>query len=176
MTPTHVRMMAAYGAWMNGRMLDRCGKLTDAERKRDLGAFFKSIHGTFDHINYGDVAWMGRLTGSPMPAKRIGEVTHESWRDLGSARRALDLRITDWAAGVTEGWLAETMSYVSVTDGKTRVLPRWVLATHMFNHGTHHRGQLTTLMKQFGIDPGVTDLPWLPALYDGSVLPAAAQM
>jgi len=176
MTPAHVRMMAAYGAWMNGCMLDRCTTLTDAERKRDLGAFFKSIHGTFDHINYGDVSWMGRLTGSPMPAKRIGEITHESWSDLDAARRALDLRMTDWAAGVTEAWLAETMSYVSVNDGKTRVLPRWILVTHMFNHGTHHRGQLSTLMKQLGIDPGVTDLPWLPALYDGSVLRGTVQM
>jgi uncharacterized damage-inducible protein DinB len=55
------------------------------------------------------------------------------------------------------------------------ILPRWVLVTYMFNHATHHRGQLTTLMKQLGIDPGVTDLPWLPALYDGTVL-SATQM
>jgi hypothetical protein len=53
-------MMAAYGAWMNGRMLDLCGKLTDAERKRDLGAFFRSIHGTFDHLVYGaSLGWDG---------------------------------------------------------------------------------------------------------------------
>jgi uncharacterized damage-inducible protein DinB len=170
MTPTHARMMAAYGAWMNGRLLDLCGGLGDAERKRDLGAFFRSIHGTFDHLVYGDVAWMGRFTGSPMPAKRIGEVVHEAWEELAAARRAMDRRIEAWAAGLGEVWLAETMAYVSVNDGKTRVLPRWVLVTHMFNHGTHHRGQLTTLMKQLGVDPGVTDLPWLPALYDGSVL------
>ena len=170
MTPTHVRMMAAYGAWMNGRVLDLCGTLTDAERRRDLGAFFKSVHGTFDHLIYGDVAWMGRFTGSPMPTMRIGIIVHESWDELAAARRALDNRMEDWAAEVTETRLAETMSFVSVSDGKTRILPRWVLVAHMFNHGTHHRGQLTTLMKQLGIDPGVTDLPWLPALYDGSVL------
>jgi uncharacterized damage-inducible protein DinB len=172
MTPLHVRMMAAYGGWMNGRLLDLCGGLSDAERKRDLGAFFRSIHGTFDHLIYGDVAWMGRFTGSPMPAKPIGEIVHESWDDLAAARRAMDRRIEAWAAEVAESWLAETMSYVSVNDGRTRTLPRWVLVTHMFNHGTHHRGQLTTLMKQLGIDPGVTDLPWLPALYDGTVLSA----
>jgi uncharacterized damage-inducible protein DinB len=167
--------LAAYGAWMNGRMLDLCGKLTDAERRRDLGAFFKSIHGTFDHLIHGDVAWMGRFTGSPMPIKRIGVVAHESWDELDAARRALDGRMQSWAADLTEGWLADDMSFVSVSDGKTRVLPRWVLVTHMFNHGTHHRGQLTTLMKQLGMEPGVTDLPWLPALYDGSVL-CATQM
>jgi uncharacterized damage-inducible protein DinB len=165
-------MMAAYSTWMNRRMLSLCGQLNDAERKRDLGAFFKSIHGTFDHLNYGDVAWMGRFTGTPMPSKRIGVVVHESWDELAAARCTLDGRIENWAREVTEGWLAETMSYVSVNDGKTRVLPRWVLVTHMFNHGTHHRGQLTTLMKQLGIEPGVTDLPWLPALYDGTLLNA----
>jgi len=175
MTPTHVRMMAAYGAWMNRRMLDLCGGLTDADRRRDLGAFFKSIHGTFDHLIYGDVSWMGRFTGSPMPTRRIGEIAHATWEELDTARRALDSRIEAWASDVTEPWLAETMSYVSVNDGKSRTLPRWVLVAHMFNHGTHHRGQLTTLMKQLGSDPGVTDLPWLPALYDGSVL-AGAQM
>ena len=95
-----------------------------------------------------------------------------SWDELATARRAMDSRMEDWARDVTEEWLAETMSYVSVNDGKTRILPRWVLVTHMFNHGTHHRGQLTTLMKQLGIEPGVTDLPWLPALYDGTVLSA----
>jgi len=175
MTPTYARTMAAYGAWMNGRMLEKCCALTDAERKRDLGAFFRSLHGTFDHLTYGDVAWMGRFTGSSMPTKRIGEILYESWADLDAARRAMDQRMVDWAATVTEAWLAESMSYVSVNDGKTRILPRWVLVTHMFNHGTHHRGQLTTLMKQLGVDPGVTDLPWLPALYDGSVL-SATQM
>jgi uncharacterized damage-inducible protein DinB len=171
-TPTYVRMMAAYNTWMNGRMLYLCGQLTDAERRRDVGAFFKSIHGTFDHLIYGDVAWMGRFTGSPMPTKRIGVIAHESWDELAAARRAMDNRMEDWAREVTEAWLAETMSYVSVNDGKTRILPRWVLVAHMFNHGTHHRGQLTTLMKQLGIEPGVTDLPWLPALYDGTVLNA----
>lgn len=105
-----------------------------------------------------------------MPAGRIGAIAHSIWAELDVARRALDSRIEAWAADVTEPWLAETMSYVSVNDGKTRTLPRWVLVAHMFNHGTHHRGQLTTQMKQLGLDPGVTDLPWLPALYDGSVL------
>jgi uncharacterized damage-inducible protein DinB len=104
---------------MNGRMLDLCGRLADAERRRDLGAFFRSIHGTFDHLIYGDVSWMGRFTGGPMPAKRIGEVAYETWEELAAARRALDQRMEAWAGDVTERWLGETMSYVSVNDGKT---------------------------------------------------------
>ncbi len=175
MEPAYVRMMAAYGAWMNERMLERCGGLADEERRRDLGAFFGSVHGTFDHLIYGDIAWMGRFTGSAMPCGPIGDIGHESWSDLAAARRALDRQMKMWADRVSEAWLAESMAYSSAVDGQTRILPRWVLVTHMFNHGTHHRGQLTTLMKQLGIDPGITDLPWLPGLYDGSLLAAAAQ-
>jgi len=62
---------------------------------------------------------MGRFTGGPMPAKRIGEVAYETWEELAAARRALDQRMEAWAGDVTERWLGETMSYVSVNDGKT---------------------------------------------------------
>lgn len=174
--PDYVRTMAAYGAWMNGRLLDLCGGLSDEARRRDLGAFFRSIHGTFDHIIFGDTAWMGRFTGSAMPGKPAGEIAHESWGGLDAARRALDRRMIAWAESVTGAWLSGHMTYTSGIDGKTRTLPRWVLVTHMFNHGTHHRGQLSTLLKQLGIDPGTTDLPWLPYLYDGSLMQGTAQM
>ena len=79
---------------------------------------------------------------------------------LANEREATDRRILDWAGGVTSEWLAGTLAYRSRVDGRTRELPRAVAAMHFFNHGTHHRGQLTTLMKQAGVDPGVTDLPW----------------
>ena len=69
-----------------------------------------------------------------------------------------------WASTVTPAWLDSTLEYVARTDGKTRQLSAAVATVHLFNHGTHHRGQLTTLMKQAGVDPGVTDLPWLPGL------------
>jgi len=54
--------------------------------------------------------------------------------------------------------------YTNNVDQKTRVLSAWMLVTHLFNHQTHHRGQLTTLIKQLGYEPGITDLPWLPEL------------
>ncbi len=54
-----------------------------------------------------------------------------------------------------------------MVDGATRTLPRWVMVTQMFNHQTHHRGQATTLLKQLGAEPGITDIPWLPALHTG---------
>lgn len=170
MTPDYVRMMAAYSTWMNQRLFSQCGRMSEEERRHDAGAFFRSIHGTLDHLVYGDCAWMARFDGGAPAQGAIGTIAHEGWAELVEVRRSLDSRITAWAESVTGHWLTEPMSYRSVVDGKTRTLPRWVLVAHMFNHGTHHRGQLTTLMKQRGVDPGVTDLPWMPALYEPGAL------
>jgi uncharacterized damage-inducible protein DinB len=75
---------------------------------------------------------------------------------LARERETTDRLMLDWAGKVSSAWLAAPLSYVSRVDGKTRSLPAAVAAVHMFNHGTHHRGQLTTLMNQAGIDPGLT--------------------
>ena len=56
--------------------------------------------------------------------------------------------------------------YELMAEYNKRSLPRWMLAVNLFNHQTHHRGQITTLMKQLGVDPGTTDIPWLPCLQD----------
>jgi len=80
------------------------------------------------------------------------------------AHKKLDDEIVAWAQTLSEDWLQSPSTYTSSVDGKTRTLPTWVLVVHMFNHQTHHRGQLTTLLKQLGVDPGITDIPWLPAL------------
>ena len=77
-------------------------------------------------------------------------------------REALDRRIVGWAIGLTDEWLAESLTYTSKVDGKTRTVANWVLVTHMFNHQTHHRGQVTTLLSQMGLDMGTTDLPFMP--------------
>ena len=58
---------------------------------------------------------------------------------------------------------------MSVVNPKLRRIPLWVAVTHFFNHQTHHRGQLTTLLVQRGIDPCVTDLIRLPELQRESV-------
>src|SRR3954469_7307811 len=57
-TPAYVRLMAQYNAEMNRRLYDAAAQLTDAERKADRGAFWKSIHGTLTHLLWGDTQWM----------------------------------------------------------------------------------------------------------------------
>lgn len=163
---THYRLMAEYNRWMNRKLFEVCAGIPDAERRRDMGAFFRSVHGTLNHLLYGDIAWMARFNGET-PDVAIGRELYADFDELRAARERMDRRILAWSRGLDTGWLESPFEYTSSVDGKTRVLPAWILVDHLFNHQTHHRGQLTTLLMQLGYDPGVTDIPWLPALQDG---------
>jgi uncharacterized damage-inducible protein DinB len=163
----YARTMGAYNRWMNERLYETCAGLPDSERRRDRGAFFKSVHGTLNHLLYGDRAWMSRFLGRDLGWKGPADELYARFEDLREARAELDRLIEEWAARLQEPWLAQGFTYTSRIDGRTRTFPAWLLVTHMFNHQTHHRGQLTTLLSQLGVDPGVTDLPWLPGLTSG---------
>jgi len=158
----YCELMARYNHWMNERLYLQCAKLSDAERKHDRGAFFGSIHGTLNHLLWGDRMWMGRFAGPPCTYPAFGADMFSDFDQLAREREATDRAMLAWAAGLSREWLASTLTYTSRVDSKARSLPAAVAVVHLFNHGTHHRGQLTTLMKQAGVDPGVTDLPWLP--------------
>ncbi|HEY9861333.1 MAG TPA: DinB family protein, partial [Candidatus Obscuribacterales bacterium] len=157
----YCQTMATYNQWMNQKLYAICSEIPDVERKRDRGAFFKSIHGTLDHLLYGDRAWLDRFVNQPFSTKVIGQELYSDFAELRQEREVCDREIIAWTETISQSWLEQSFEYTSNVDGKTRVLPTWVLVTHLFNHQTHHRGQLTTLLSQLGYDPGVTDLPWL---------------
>lgn len=166
----HYRWMARYNRWFNQRLFGAAAALTDAERKRDRGAFFGSIHATLNHIMVGDKIWLGRLRsqGRPFDVLPVSVVDLPDFRGLDMPlfddfhalcvhREAMDAAIEDMAAALTPEAVSRTMRYAN-TQGQTREHPTWQALSHLFNHQTHHRGQVTTLLMQAGIDPGVTDL------------------
>ena len=154
--------LARYNQWMNERLYDCCARLSDDERKRDVGAFFRSIHGTLNHMLVADRIWFGRFTGRAFPRAALDEELYAGFDELSAERRSMDAAIVDWAASLVPDDFARELSYTSVVNPRTRRYPLWFAVTHFFNHQTHHRGQLTTLLFQHGVDPGVTDLIWLP--------------
>lgn len=160
-SPEYCALMARYNRWMNRKLYAICADLSDEVRKQDRGAFFRSIHGTLNHLLFGDIVWMARFQQREGPKRIIAEL-HADFGELRAAREAMDARILEWTATLTPQWLVAPFSYASNVDRRVRTMPAWVLVAHLFNHQTHHRGQLTTLLSQLGIDPGVTDLPFLP--------------
>jgi len=164
--PALYRRLARYNAWMTEKAYDAAGQLSDVERKADRGAFFRSVHSTLNHLLFADRAWMRRFTGTPYEIRGMGVDLYEEFDELKAAHLAMCRDITVFADQLTSEWLAGTLEWTSVTDKTSRQRPRWLLVTHMFNHQTHHRGQLSTLLTQAGQDIGVTDLPFMPDLVE----------
>ncbi len=164
------RFVARYNRWMNQRLYAACETLSDEERKRQRGAFFGSIHHTLTHLVLADRMWLHRFASQekefaalPVAALALPEGSdytsdlHPDWPDLRETRDALDAMIERWLAEMTTDFLCSTLRYTN-TKGVQRAHPAWQAMTHFFNHQTHHRGQVTTLLTQAGVDVGVTDL------------------
>lgn len=162
MTVDYARTMAAYNRWMNERLYQTCLTLGDVERKADRKAFFHSVHGTLNHILLADRIWLGRFTGVPFKAKGLDDELFGDFAELWDARRETDAAIDDWVADLTDETLNSTLSYTSLVNPEPKQYPMALVVMHFFNHQTHHRGQVTTLLNQAGKDMGVTDLMWLP--------------
>lgn len=160
----HARLMAAYSRWMNDRLYACCATLPDGERKRDVGAYFKSIHGTLNHLLLADRVWLGRFTGKPFVVSSLAQELYGDFAELRAERKVTDVAIDAWISGLSDADLAGDLCYTTMVNPRPQRFPLWLAAAHFFNHQTHHRGQLTTLLSQRGIDPGVTDLLWLPDL------------
>ena len=163
-TGTHPHLMALYNRWMNERMYAACATLSDMQRREDMGIYFKSIHGTLDHIMWGDQGWLARFTGSEPPSVEAGTHLFGDYESLWEARRELDADILAWAKALTPEALSEPMTWSSKIHDFTTTEQRWVPVTEMFNHQTHHRGQVHAALTRFRVDMGATDMPLLPEL------------
>jgi uncharacterized damage-inducible protein DinB len=163
-TPAYVRTMAAYNRWQNRSLYGAADALSDEQRKESRGAFFGSIHGTLNHLLWGDQIWMSRFAGTPTPkAKSIKDsvAQYESWAELKAAREVFDETIVGWADRLDAAALEGDLTWFSGAAGREVTRPRGLLIAHLFNHQTHHRGQVHCLLTQCGARPEATDLPMM---------------
>lgn len=157
--PDYVTFMARYNQEMNGRWLAAAARLTDAQRRADRGAFFGSIHATFNHLLWADRVWLWRLAGAKEPThpRELSTSFVEDFEELAILRRRTDREIVDWAETVTVDFLATPIVWFAGTP-REFISPQAMRVVHMFNHQTHHRGQIHALLTAFGQDTGATDL------------------
>ena len=153
----HYQMLARYNTLANRRLYEVCARLSDAERKRVRPAFFKSIHGTLNHIMVGDRIWLARFEGSEIASTRLDAILYEDFDALGAARMSEDARIEAFASGIDEDFLGKTIRYRNHA-GNTHVDPVDLLVAHLFNHQTHHRGQIHDMLTQTDVTPPALDM------------------
>lgn len=166
----HLMLMAAYNRWMNGKLYAAAGSLTPEEVARDRGAFFGSILGTLNHLLVADRTWCGRFAGlaaarpalDPVlelpPPTALNQILFADLAELGAVRDRFDDALLAFAEALDDEVLAAPLAYRNMAGTIARRQPLWQILAHLFNHQTHHRGQITTLLSQAGIDVGATDL------------------
>lgn len=154
----HFAMLAAYNAWCNRRLYDAAEQLPDADYRADRGAFFKSLHGTLNHILVADRIWMRRCTGEGEAPTRLDAILFDDLASLRRAREAEDARIIAYIDGLSEADLSGRISYRLVTRPETVEQPLAPLLLHVFNHQTHHRGQAHGILTGLGREAPVFDL------------------
>lgn len=165
----HFELMALYNQRMNRQVYQAAEKLSADDYNKNLGAFFVSVQGTLNHILVGDLNWLRRfekhsdsyhslqqLVGFPV-AKSLKDILYSDLSQLKSARETLDNIIISWASNdLSNSNLSGKLCYKNA-KGEQNTRNFAELIHHLFNHQTHHRGQLSTLFSQLGLDVGGTD-------------------
>lgn len=158
MLKSHFAQFAAYNRWANRRLYDDAAPLPDAARKQELGLFFRSLHGTLNHLLVADRIWLHRLTGEGPEPARLDQILFEDFSELRVAREAEDARIVRSVAGWSEAELDAPFEYRTLA-GKLHRQRRADTLAHFFNHQTHHRGQAHAALTILGVaEPAPLDL------------------
>lgn len=154
----HFAMMASYNAWANARLFRMAGALADELYRKEVGAFFKSLNGTLNHILVADRIWMRRLTGLGDHPNKLNAVLFEDLSSLHAARAEEDSRIIGFVQSLAEPAFEEVLEYRMLNGAPQRQRRREILA-HLFNHQTHHRGQAHAILTVLGVaEPESLDL------------------
>ena len=142
----HYQMFGRYNAWANRRLYDAAAQLSGEQYRADRGAFFRSVHGTLNHLLATDRIWMQRFTGSGSAPDRLDAILFETLDELRPAREAEDRRIVDFVDGLDDARLAGSIRYRRVSSPEVFEQPLAPALAHWFNRQTHHRGQVHALL------------------------------
>ena len=140
-------MFAGYNAWCNERLYAAAAGLSDADYRADRGAFFKSLHGTLNHLLVGDRIWMKRFTGvGELPAS-LDAILYEDFAALRAARRSEDTLISRYVTRLSDNDLAGTIRFRTFVNPQAVEQALAPALDHFFNHQSHHRGQAHALLS-----------------------------
>ncbi|MHA1601355.1 MAG: DinB family protein [Alphaproteobacteria bacterium] len=155
---SHFPLMARFNAWANARIYDSVARLPDAAYRADCKAFFGSIHGTLNHLLLVDRLWGGRIEGVDRGIRTLDEILYEDFSALREARTNEDKRLIDLVDSLDEAQLEKPIPYRRIIgDGMEEARAGHMLIT-LFNHQTHHRGQVHVLLTQADIVPAALDV------------------
>ena len=164
---SNLQLMSQYNQWMNQKIYQAAQQLGNEVSQQDLGAFFGSISGTLNHIWVADIIWLKRFSQHPQQYPSLGhlpklssytaldQTVADDIETLNKLRQELDRTIIQWCEEIAPADLEHSLEY-SDTKGNLYNKNFGQLIQHFFNHQTHHRGQVSTLINQQRVDLGFT--------------------
>jgi uncharacterized damage-inducible protein DinB len=150
------RLLYDYNCWANHRTLDSSAALSEEQFTRDLGSSFRSVRDTLVHICGVEWLWLERWHGrSPNALRGTAEFpNHETLRRHWDE---VERNLLDYVASLTPEDIQRIIQH-KTTQGIEQAAPLWQMLQQVVNHGTYHRGQVTTMLRQLGAKPISTDL------------------
>ncbi len=155
---SHFSTLARYNAWANARLYQHAGALPDEAYRRDVGVYFKSLHGTLNHLLVADRIWLYRFTGIGEPPNKLKAIIVDDFDSLHAARTVEDARLAEFVQSLDESDFEKPFDY-TMLSGAPYCQPMGEILAHVFNHQTHHRGQAHAALTILGVaEPEPLDL------------------
>jgi uncharacterized damage-inducible protein DinB len=165
-----IRTLYDYNSWANRRAVEACAALAPEQFTRDLGSSFRSVCDTLVHILGAEWVWLERWHGRS-PSGLPGAAELSTLAAVAERMEALDRDLQTYVVGLTPQDLAKIIEYKTFA-GAPSAERHWQMLQHLVNHGSYHRGQITTMLRQLGAKPLATDLI---AFYRQQSKPASAR-
>jgi uncharacterized damage-inducible protein DinB len=147
----HFEMLAHYNQWVNTKLYALAATLPDEAYRRNVGVFFRSLHGTLNHLLTADRIWLHRLTHEGDHPKALNAIVFDDLPALRAARETEDLRLIRYVEQLSATQIEQPWDYQTLNGAPQRQPLREILA-HLFNHQTHHRGQAHAALTALGIN------------------------
>ncbi|HYL09634.1 MAG TPA: DinB family protein [Candidatus Acidoferrales bacterium] len=156
MTPEECRVLYDYNSWANHRTVEACTGLTVDQFLRDLGSSFRSVRDTLAHIMHGEWIWLERFQGRSPNAMPTADL----YGNLDSLRARwgeIEQNLVAFVGGLQQADIDRVFEYKTISYGAGKN-PMWQSLQHLVNHGTYHRGQIATMLRQLSAKPISTDM------------------
>ena len=164
-TKEYVLTMARYNAWQNKQITPVVQAMDEDLLSQDLGVFFSTILGTLNHLLWADTIWMSRFCTDVAPPTVPGIDSVRMCATVGdwsAGRFRMDGRMRIWAETLKNVDLTGEVVWTSGVLGREVSTPVALCVAHMFNHQTHHRGQVHAMLTRLGLEAPVSDVIFMP--------------
>jgi uncharacterized damage-inducible protein DinB len=154
---SHFQLLALYNRIANERLFAKCAELDEVEYRKQRAGSFGSIHGLLNHILLADRRWMGLFEKAERVTPPLSQILYDVFSELRVAREREDARIESFFEGLDTAFWTRSFGYTN-NQGKDYVESAHVACSHLFNHQTHHRGQVHVMLSQTLVVPPPLDL------------------